>query len=116
MPRGDRTGPAGFGPMTGRGLGYCAGYPVPGYMHGGWGRGFGRGFGWGRGRGWGRGWGGGYWGYGAPAAGYETGYAAPFRSFPSQGEVKADLEAYRDELKRELDGVEETLAGKGKKD
>ncbi len=33
MPRGDGTGPAGFGPMTGRGAGYCAGYPVPGYMN-----------------------------------------------------------------------------------
>ena len=112
MPRGDRTGPAGYGPMTGRGIGYCAGYQAPGFVQGGWGRGLGRGFGRGRGRGWG----GGHWGYGAPPAGYGAGYAAPFRSFPSQGEVKADLEAYRDELKRELDGVEETLAGKGKKD
>jgi len=33
MPRGDRTGPAGMGPMTGRAAGYCAGYPVPGYMN-----------------------------------------------------------------------------------
>ncbi len=33
MPRGDGRGPAGFGPMTGRGAGYCAGYPVPGYMN-----------------------------------------------------------------------------------
>ncbi|MBC7077615.1 MAG: DUF5320 domain-containing protein, partial [Synergistales bacterium] len=24
MPRGDGTGPAGFGPMTGRAAGYCA--------------------------------------------------------------------------------------------
>ncbi|MCK4510615.1 DUF5320 domain-containing protein, partial [bacterium] len=32
MPRGDRSGPGGAGPMTGRGLGYCAGYPAPGYM------------------------------------------------------------------------------------
>ncbi len=31
MPRGDRRGPAGAGPMTGRGLGHCAGYPHPGY-------------------------------------------------------------------------------------
>ena len=31
MPRGDGTGPAGLGPMTGRGLGYCAGYSRPGY-------------------------------------------------------------------------------------
>jgi hypothetical protein len=56
MPRGDRTGPAGMGPMTGRAAGYCAGYPVPGYMnpvggrgYWGWGRGF-----WGRGGGRGR--------------------------------------------------------------
>lgn len=33
MPFGDRTGPAGAGPMTGRAMGYCAGYPVPGYMN-----------------------------------------------------------------------------------
>jgi len=45
MPAGDRTGPAGMGPMTGRGAGYCAGYGVPGYMNPGFGRGLGRGFG-----------------------------------------------------------------------
>jgi hypothetical protein len=33
MPRGDRTGPAGMGPMTGRAAGYCAGYGTPGYMN-----------------------------------------------------------------------------------
>jgi len=33
MPRGDGTGPMGFGPMTGRAAGYCAGYPVPGFMN-----------------------------------------------------------------------------------
>ena len=33
MPRGDGTGPAGMGPMTGRAAGYCAGYGVPGYMN-----------------------------------------------------------------------------------
>ena len=33
MPRGDGTGPMGFGPMTGRAAGYCAGYSVPGYMN-----------------------------------------------------------------------------------
>lgn len=32
MPRGDRTGPLGFGPMTGRAAGYCARYQLPGYM------------------------------------------------------------------------------------
>ena len=33
MPRGDRTGPMGLGPMTGRAAGYCAEFPVPGYMN-----------------------------------------------------------------------------------
>jgi len=33
MPLGDGTGPGGMGPMTGRAAGYCAGYPVPGYMN-----------------------------------------------------------------------------------
>ncbi len=33
MPRGDGTGPAGMGPMTGRAAGYCAGYDVPGFMN-----------------------------------------------------------------------------------
>jgi hypothetical protein len=43
MPGGDRTGPSGQGPMTGRGMGYCAGFNVPGFMNPGFGRGFGRG-------------------------------------------------------------------------
>jgi len=47
MPRGDRTGPAGAGPMTGRGAGFCAGYQTAGFQTagGGFGRGCGRGFG-----------------------------------------------------------------------
>jgi hypothetical protein len=40
MPAGDGTGPFGLGPMTGRAAGYCAGYPVPGYMNPVFGRGF----------------------------------------------------------------------------
>ena len=45
MPGGDRTGPMGTGPMTGRGAGYCAGNPVAGFESapGGGGRGFGGG-------------------------------------------------------------------------
>lgn len=61
MPRGDRTGPTGMGPMTGRGAGFCAGYGVPGFKNTipakggmGFGRGCGRGFG--MGMGWRRGW------------------------------------------------------------
>jgi hypothetical protein len=57
MPRGDRTGPLGYGPMTGRAMGHCSGNPVPGFMYPaprfGFGRGYGfaRPFGFGRGRG-----------------------------------------------------------------
>ncbi len=44
MPRGDGTGPMGMGSMTGRGMGYCSGYSVPGYANSvGFGYGFGRG-------------------------------------------------------------------------
>lgn len=43
MPRGDGTGPAGMGPMTGRGAGFCAGFRVPGFLDSPPGRGFGPG-------------------------------------------------------------------------
>ena len=33
MPGGDGTDPAGMGSMTGRAAGFCASYPVPGYMN-----------------------------------------------------------------------------------
>ncbi len=51
MPGGDRTGPMGEGPMTGRAMGFCAQFPVPGRGN----RRFGAGrlgLGRGRGRGW----------------------------------------------------------------
>lgn len=47
MPRGDKTGPAGAGPMTGRRLGFCVGNDQPGTFYGrgyGYGRGSGMGF------------------------------------------------------------------------
>lgn len=52
MPGGDRTGPEGKGPRTGRGLGYCNGHDSPGYTNDtdrpgrcyGQGRGCGRGY------------------------------------------------------------------------
>lgn len=55
MPAGDRTGPMGAGPRTGRAWGYCSGYAQPGYMTPGPGMGFGRGLGRGYGRGLGMG-------------------------------------------------------------
>lgn len=65
MPRGDRTGPMGAGPMTGRAAGVCAGSAAPGIASFGRGRGCGMGFG-GGGRGFGRGLG---RGWAAPMAG-----------------------------------------------
>jgi len=75
MPGGDGTGPLGMGPMTGRAAGYCAGYPVPGFMNPIPGRGF---WGWGRGRGfWGRGGGRGWrrWYYATGLPGWLRGFA-----------------------------------------
>lgn len=77
MPGGDRTGPAGMGPMTGGGVGYCVGYATAGYTNPAHGRGwrFGRGAGWrhgwgrggfGRGRGFGWRWAADSYGYGHP--------------------------------------------------
>ena len=79
MPGGDRTGPMGAGPMTGRGDGICAGCDVPGYMN----PAIGRGFGGGRDRGFGRGFRGGgqgrrhrYYATGLP--GWARGYDYPY--------------------------------------
>ncbi|HQO08767.1 MAG TPA: DUF5320 domain-containing protein [Clostridiales bacterium] len=97
MPRGDRTGPEGTGSMTGRGLGYCAGYNEPGYTAG-RGRGFGRsrcyGGGFGRGRGYGR-----YWGY---DAGYD-------RSSEPEVSEKTLLENDIRILKDQLSSLEKRL-------
>jgi len=129
MPGGDGTGPAGMGPMTGRAAGYCAGYPVPGYMNpaharmgwvnpipgAGWG-GFGYGGGWGRGRGWGRGWGRGRgWGGGFgwrggfyPAYGY-PGYGYPVYGYgyPYVHEVTSQQEA--EMLKEQAKAMQEDI-------
>jgi len=113
MPLGDRTGPAGLGPMTGRAAGYCAGYSVPGYMNPVPGRGFfGRGRGGGFGRGGGRGWGRGYYAGGFPAWEY---YGAP--AYPNPQEVspeeevnflKEDAKVLKQQLK-ELQGYIDSL-------
>jgi len=59
MPAGDRTGPTGDGPMTGRGAGFCGGATEEDFVKAAGRRGFGQGFGAGRqrGRGGGRGFG-----------------------------------------------------------
>ena len=57
MPKGDKTGPNGVGPRTGRGLGFCTGHNQAGYLTDtaryGTGRRFGGGRGFGRGMGFG---------------------------------------------------------------
>ena len=70
MPFGDGTGPAGMGPMTGRAAGFCAGFPMPGYMNPAVGRA-------------------GFYGAGAPAVGpygaglygYGAGYGMPYSGY-----------------------------------
>lgn len=97
MPRGDGTGPLGFGPMTGRGAGFCAGYGVPGYMNpvGAWrfgGRGRGRGFGF--------------------ATPFVAGYGSPVYSAgipsPAVASAEAELQGLRaqsEHLKQSLDMI-----------
>ena len=52
MPQGDGTGPNGQGAMTGRRMGFCAGFDTPGFMNGGFGNGRGRDLGRSRGFAW----------------------------------------------------------------
>lgn len=91
MPGGDRTGPMGAGPMTGRGAGYCAGYGMPGYANPIPGRGFR--FGGGRGGGFGRGFRGGFrhWGTPYPAAFPAWGYPYGQTATPSRRDELNDL-------------------------
>lgn len=118
MPAGDRTGPWGLGPGTGRGLGYCSGYPAPGLMFPGPGLGFARGFGRGFGRGTGLGHGRGFWRrglggfYGYPYPGWHPGFYAPcWSSFypPNREEEKAVLEEQARILEEQLDGIKARL-------
>ena len=123
MPRGDRTGPAGMGPMTGRAYGYCSGHGAPGYvtapgpgMGMAWGYGGGRGrggFGQGMGRGRNRGFGP---AYGGP---YGGGYG-PYAAAPVSEENRvaflkdemAALEERRNFLQRELEAMDKQAEDK----
>jgi len=108
MPYGDRTGPAGMGPMTGRGMAYCAGHPHPGGAHPGsgyWGRGFG-------GRGWRYcyhatglpGWMRGGWGASSPCA-------PPFPDAGwSKGQEVEMLKAQAEEMRNELKEIEKRIS------
>ena len=101
MPRGNRMGPENEGPMTGRGLGYCAGANTPGAMNPGLGGA------WRRGRG-GRS---GFRGRGATARrrpGGGRGFALP--SEPTPEEELNYLEGDLEYLKREMTAAEERIA------
>jgi len=125
MPGGDGTGPGGLGPMTGRGLGDCAGYAVQNYPNPGFGRGFGRGFGGGLGRGGGRGWRNQFYATGLPgwqrgamqypayAPGYGVAPIAPTLTKEQQVETLKDQVQYFEDT---LDGIRkriEELEAKG---
>ena len=121
MPGGDRTGPRGLGPMTGRAAGYCAGYSVPGYMNPVPGRGFaGGGGGWaayGRGRGGGRGWRNQYYATGMPgwqraAYGYPAfgGGAYPYPPEPTAEEERDMLKEEAEMLKQQLDDIQNRIS------
>ncbi|MDD5326333.1 MAG: DUF5320 domain-containing protein [Phycisphaerae bacterium] len=110
MPRGDGTGPAGMGPMTGRAVGYCAGYPAPGVMNPVGGRGYwGRGRGGGRGRGFGRA----RAGFGGPAwGGVVDPYAyggAPFAPAMTAEQELAGLKQQADYFQDALGEIKERI-------
>lgn len=127
MPGGDRTGPSGMGPNTGRGAGYCTGYPTPGFANDGWGRGRrggGRGGGWGQGGGWGHRHG--YYATGQPgwqrAAMWEPAYPPPYPgpygpAMTREQELDAlksqseHLEQTMDDLRRRIQEVEASAEG-----
>lgn len=125
MPRGDRTGPAGMGPMTGRGAGFCSGYNSPGYANPVLGRGFG-----GAGRG---GFGGGgrghrnmYYATGLPGWARFGGvpFATPYEGYPymPQATSEQELDYLRDqaeyfqktleEINKRIEGLETQVKNK----
>ncbi|HHE47217.1 MAG TPA: hypothetical protein ENL08_05920 [Bacteroidetes bacterium] len=115
MPYGDRTGPVGAGPMTGRRMGYCAGFDRPGNMNPGRGFGFGMGRGGGFG-GYGHGWRNRYWATGIP--GWNRGfryyepasYPMPYMAdIPREEELKV-LETESRLLKKRLSDLEKRIA------
>ncbi len=96
MPFGDRTGPLGQGPMTGRGRGYCTENATPGRSNAGPGRGMGRG-----GRS-GRGWRNQFRATGMNA--WETPFAVPSAPADRPQEVAA-LKSAIDELQSSLNEI-----------
>ena len=105
MPRGDRTGPSGEGPTTGRGMGYCTSNEHPGYMNsfsnrgGGYGRRFRNGPGYGRGAGF----------------GFRQGSGNYYHEGVQDVSEKTLIENEIRILKDQLSALEERLSGTGEK-
>lgn len=121
MPRGDRKGPTGMGPRSGRAAGYCAGYDTPGFMS----RFFGRGACLGFGQDWGGGGRGGRFGWrnmfrntGSRGFGWLAGLPGWMRfggnfseqPYPDAGAEKKALENQVDFLKSQLDQLQKRLS------
>lgn len=121
MPIGDRTGPSGMGPGTGRAMGYCYGSDSPGYTRGpgrgmgrggrsGYGRGMGRGQGFMAGRGQdfmtGR-------GRGFDGPGFAPGYQAAMPAMNKDEEIKM-LKSQIEYLANEQKNIEKRLGELGK--
>ncbi|MCK5149153.1 DUF5320 domain-containing protein [bacterium] len=106
MPRGNRMGPAGMGPMTGHGAGYCAGYSVPGFINPVLGqnifmgirRGMGLGFRGGRG---------GHWGTGFEAV---APVVPPFQAPFSEQQEMQSLQQQAEYLTKTLEDIKERLS------
>jgi hypothetical protein len=119
MPFGDRTGPQGLGPRTGRGAGYCSGFSGPGYMNPVLGRGFG-GFGRGRGSqgfGRGRGWRNWYWATGVPGwarGGYGfSRFAGAGYPYGPEFTAKEEIDILKDQadfFKQQLDDIQNRIS------
>jgi hypothetical protein len=107
MPRGDKTGPEGQGPMTGRGIGYCSGYPNPGFVNNFFGRGIS-----GRDRIFGRGMGAGFRGGRGAFTGYYHHGISSYPAFSKKDELNI-LEVQAKNLKKELEEIQNRISELG---
>jgi hypothetical protein len=98
MPRFDRSGPMGVGPMTGGGRGLCARPTGAADLAL-----YGRGYGHGRGMGWRRGGGARFGGYGGLPAG---GYGYPASKTDEIGMLRANADA----MQRSLESIQRRIA------
>ena len=111
MPRGDRTGPEGLGPKTGRSAGYCAGYGIPGYMNPTFsGRDYAAGVGFfSRGRGWRHR----YYATGIPGWNRETyGYPSLIK-YPAQPSVEQEMELLQEQadfFQKQLSSIQKRIS------